>query len=258
MYVDYKGGRKKSEYDLKVKNGVINFAKRSGEELFNTIDGESGNYGCDVEASYLCHGIWKILMKNDNQFGTDREFVWKHENLELLFHFDIMNNPNISKRNVYSCGLFKDCNGIVEVKKIYHTIGNMTPVPWFKVEGNHYIDAQKLHKSLDERWDLFLQVLRTNWKTWNSCEGFTFEEYMRITCQQVCYEEIYQEAISKKIEEITETDIKEWESKIRVDSKLISFAESGVEKMKNIIRLRCKIVSVLLGVYLKDKENGEN
>lgn len=81
---------------------------------------------------------------------------------------------------------------------------------------------------------------------------------MRITCQQVCYEEIYQEAISKKIEEITETDIKEWESKIRVDSKLISFAESGVEKMKNIIRLRCKIVSVLLGVYLKDKENGEN
>lgn len=100
-----------------------------------------------------------------------------------------------------------------------------------------------------------LQALKANWKTWNSCEGFTFEEYMRITCQQVCYEEIYQEAITKKIENITETDINKWESKIRADSKLISFAESGVEKMKNIIRLRCKIVSVLLGVYLKDEEN---
>ena len=246
MYIDHKGGRKGSGYDTNVKNGVIEFATRGEQELFNTIDGESGNYGCDVEASYLCHGIWNILMENDNQFGSDRDFVWKYENRELLFHFDIMNNPNISKQNVYSCGLFKNSDGIDDVRKIYHTIGNMAPVPWFKVEGEHYIDAQKLHKSLDERWDLFLQVLRSNWALWNSCEGFTFEDYMRITCQQVCYEEIYLDACKKKVEEITKTDIEGWNDKIKADSKLVSFAESGVEKMKNIIKLRCKIVSVLL------------
>ena len=32
MYVDYKGGRKKSEYDLKVKNGVINYAEATEEK----------------------------------------------------------------------------------------------------------------------------------------------------------------------------------------------------------------------------------
>ena len=48
----------------------------------------------------------------------------------MIFHFDIMNNPSI-KGKKYSCGLFKELDAELgeNVKAIYHTIGNMTPIP---------------------------------------------------------------------------------------------------------------------------------
>lgn len=163
-----------------------------------------------------------------------------------------MNNPSI-KGKKYSCGLFKELDAELgeNVKAIYHTIGNMTPIPWFPLAGGSYIDGQKLHKSLDERWDLYLQVLKSNWKKWNpDPNGLSFERYMILTCQQVYYEEICED-ISKEganTKNITVDTIRRWNDRITPDSKLISFSDprEDINKIISIIKMRCSIIRIML------------
>lgn len=248
-YVDYKakkGTIPQIYYEL-VDKGVAEFKKE--QNVYKPIpDEESRNIGCDVEASYLCHGIWAKVMKNSQKPMTGNYFKWKSGEAEMIFHFDIMNNPSI-KGKKYSCGLFKeqDAESGEKVKAIYHTIGNMAPVPWFSLDGGSYIDGQKLHKSLDERWDLYLQVLKSNWEEWNpDPNGLSFEKYMILTCQQVYYEEIYKEAVNTK--NITMDTIRSWNDRITPDSKLLSFSgeKENINKIINIIKMRCNMIRIML------------
>ena len=196
VYVTYtvKRGPLGKNYRKAVDEGMCKFKRE--KDIYKPIsEKESRNNVCDVEASYICHGIWEKIMKNTKPLSADNKIRWSpNETDEMIFHFDIMNNPSVSN-NVYSCGLFKGCDKNLrqDVLNIYHTIGNMAPIPWFKSTDTSYIDGQGLHKSLDERWDLFLQILKDNWNKWNKeCADLTFENYMILTCQQVCYEEIYE------------------------------------------------------------------
>ena len=252
-YVDYKAqkGTIPQKYYRAVDEGVEEFKKE--QNVYKPISGdESRNNGCDVEASYLCHGIWTKVMKNSEKPMTGSYFKWKSGEVEMIFHFDIMNNPSI-KGKKYSCGLFKELDAELgeNVKAIYHTIGNMTPIPWFPLAGGSYIDGQKLHKSLDERWDLYLQVLKSNWKKWNpDPKGLSFERYMILTCQQVYYEEIYED-ISKEganTKNITVDTIRRWNDRITPDSKLISFSDprEDINKIISIIKMRCSIIRIML------------
>lgn len=253
MFVNYnvKRGCKGKEYYEEVIAGIIEF--KNSDPIFASIpDDESRNYGCSVEASYLCHGIWNVIMENEFQISASNEFTWKNKDSELLFHFDVMNNPNMAN-NVYSCGIFKKCSPDLrkKVKDIYHSIGNMAPVPWFKIKGDNYIDIQGLHRSLDERWDLLLLVLKANWNLWNKGCKLTFEQYMILTCQQPCYEEIYNKAVKKGIDKISSEDITLWNTDIKPNSKIITFnsdetEDASAEKILNIIKIRCKIIRVLL------------
>ena len=63
------------------------------------------------------------MMKNSEQPMTGSYFKWKSGEVEMIFHFDIMNNPSI-KGKKYSCGLFKELDAelVENVKAIYHTI----------------------------------------------------------------------------------------------------------------------------------------
>ncbi len=253
-YKSKKGCRAQKTYEESVEAGVKKYM--DSNHIFSSIpNDENRNNGCHVEASYLCHGIWEKIMKNEHPLSTAHDFIWKLNGDELVFHFDIMNNPCKYGKGIYSCGLFRICGEEKrkEVKNIYHSIGNMAPVPWFKLSGNSYINIQNLHKSVDERWDILLLVLKKNWKEWNKNCGLTFERYMILTCQQPYYEEVYNKVSEKEIDKISLDNINEWNKMITENSTIITFnpekdenSDVSINKMINIIKIRCKMISILL------------
>lgn len=245
-------GRNGERYYKAVREGLQSFVKEQAWNC-NLPDQESRNYKNHVEASYLCHGIWTVIMKNQANGGkpySGNEFQWCNDEYRnpMTFHFDIMNNPKVG-----SCGIAKACGPAKRKawKKIYHNIGNMAPIPWFRLTGDHSIDGQALHHGVDERWDLFLQVLRTHWEEWKQDGDISFETYMIFTCQQMYFAEIYN-SIGQP-EQITAEEIKSWNSRINGDSKLISFSPSDgesvddiAEKIIRLIRIRCRVIGILL------------
>lgn len=181
------------------------FLKKDGYDIKD--DPNKRNSQVDVEASWICHAIWETLINvpytdspdTDSSLVADHMIetiiwgnymIWKgrEDRENRRFHFDIMNNPK-EYNNSFSCGLFsimdpptrKDC------LNIYHNIGNMAPIPWFIPNGTKAINSQSLHKSLDERWDLYLRVLRSFWSEWSMEWEIGFEEYMKKTCQQMYF-----------------------------------------------------------------------
>lgn len=211
-----KRGEIGGKYWKAVEKGLKKFVKDAKFEI-NINKDEGKNSGNHLEYSYLCHGIWNKIMenaapiyRNDSFYWTSKEEYWeeynKNKNCDYVsrFHCDIMNNPKASKKNIYSCGsVFRFCSKEKrkELEEIYHGIGNMAPIPWFEILSSRdfsddevkevSINGQKLHSSLDERWDLFLGVLKNNWSSWNNRNrDLTFEKYMILTCQHVYYEEI--------------------------------------------------------------------
>ena len=271
-FVEYKtkSGKLGDSYYDKVERGVkkyITYINESDDNLCTNFSmNEPRKYKTHIEASFLCHGIWNRLMNDTydkSKIGTGNSFSCS----QMTFHFDIMNNPKISKNNL-GCFLAKKCKGEnrekwEKWKGIYHSIGNMAPIPWFKLyDGiDTGINAQSLHKSLDERWDLFLQLLQNNWNDWNTGNKITFNDYMILTCQQMYFDEIYTSIKDKEINTITICDIKEWNEKIEksnIKYKLISFSPNDrdeiddiVNKIIKIIKIRCKVIALLL----KDKNN---
>ena len=268
-FVEYKtkSGKLDNNYYDEVERGVQKYITYINESDYNLCTNfskdEPRKYKTHIEASFLCHGIWNRLMNDTydkSKIGTGNSFSCS----QMIFHFDIMNNPKISKNNL-GCFLAKKCKGENREKweGIYHSIGNMAPIPWFKLyDGiDTGINAQSLHKSLDERWDLFLQLLQNNWNDWNTGNKITFNDYMILTCQQMYFDEIYTSIKDKEINTITICDIKEWNEKIEksnIKYKLISFSPNDrdeiddiVNKIIKIIKIRCKVIALLL----KDKNN---
>ena len=256
-YVNYKshsGPVEKTFYEA-VEIGIKNYIKREENLYQNLPENESRNYRNHIESSYLCHGIWTKIMKNERNNRcpySDNWFLWKETNEKegMIFHFDIMNNPKPK-----SCGLAAACSEEKknEWEKIYHSIGNMTPIPWFKVDMNRYINGQSLHKSLDERWDLYLRLLKNNWSMWGKRSDITFEKYMILTCQQMYYEEIFSSISEEKIHKISIDDIQCWNNRINENSQLVSFAlenqkevDTIVENIIKLIKIRCKVIYLLL------------
>lgn len=256
-YVDYQSQRGPigTTYYNAVETGISNFINNEENLYQNLPEKERRNYRNHIESSYLCHGIWTKIMKNESNNKcpySDNWFLWKdiNEKEGMIFHFDIMNNPN-SK----SCELAAACS---EKKKKeweskYHSIGNITPIPWFKVDMNHYINGQLLHKSLDERWDLYLQLLKNNWYLWKKRTNITFEKYMILTCQQMYYQEIFSNISEKKIQSISINDIMCWNNRINENSQLVSFsienpkeADTIVENIIKLIKIRCRVIYLLL------------
>lgn len=260
-YVNYnqRRGRPSYEYYIATIKGLTEFINDKGW-LRNLPDEESRNYTSHIESSYLSHAIWTVLTQNKSNHGhpySSNFFYWTDGEIEkeFLFHFDIMHNPKIN-----SCGLANGCtsdNLLEQWNQIYHSIGNITPIPWFKVEGNHFIDAQALHNSLDERWDLFLNVLKNNWESWHPNKSLTFNNYMLMTYQHIYYSEVYADYLTriKRIEKIELQTIEEWSELINDNphQQLVSFSDSNsgntnneVEMIINLIKIRNHIIGLIL------------
>lgn len=261
-YVIYKTkpGRKGEDYHKAVKKGLQTFLNNEKRVDKNLPKDEARNSGNHIECSYLNHGIWTKLMENvsNNKLPYSANYFWwakEADEERMLFHFDIMNNPK-------SCGLSnlyqkeKGNDGLAKWKSSYHSVGNMTPIPWFKIDGNHYIDGQQLHKSLDERWDLYLKFLKDNWNLFNKNKNMTFEKYIFYTCQQMYFEDIYNQINIEQIDKLSVNDINKW--KINCNSKIINFSDLNeevvVETINNLIMIRNKVIFIKLKSILEDNE----
>lgn len=267
-FVNYKNkrGQKGSEYYKAVNDGIRKFIEEYEKPKNATVEiteDEPRNAGVDVECCYLCHGIWARIMGNkyygEGKCGSSNLFNWcknnNADNCSIIFHLDIMHNPKIDeKNNKSSCGIAKDVNKEKrkEWEEIYHSIGNMSPIPWFETIGGNNINLQSLHSALDERWDLFLKVLKDNWNVWYREEDriMTFEEYMIITCQHVYYEGVLEE-LKKNQNYLNENDLNKCEEEIKSGKKeLISFdkmakdeiADKIADKIIDLITVRGRII----------------
>lgn len=73
---------------------------------------------------------------------------------------------------------------------------------------------------------------------------------MILTCQQVYYEEIYEDISKEEVntKNITVDTIRRWNDRITPDSKLLSFSDKreDVNKIINIIKMRCSIICMML------------
>ena len=241
------------------------------------------NYGrnnrVDAEASWICHAIWETLINVPNTDVPEdyiiknklwgNEMVWEGQR----FHFDIMNNPK-SHNNRFSCGLFSKMDIKIkdECLSIYHNIGNMAPVPWFMPRGTNSINSQSLHASLDERWDLYLSVLRSFWSGWSMEWKVGFEEYMKKTCQQMYFcitisdsndynfdniDEIPDDDFEKIIEGIDSKQIEKWDKSINKNTGLVSFSPGDNceldkigKRIKRLIQIRNVIIKEKLNQYM--------
>lgn len=87
-----------------------------------------------------------------------------------------------------------------EWKAISYTIGNFAPIPNLKEKGRH---LQQIHRDKNERWDFLLDYCRKNWKKYSCSSAISYNEYMKLTCQQIYFQEIYDDLFEKNL--ITES-----------------------------------------------------
>ena len=212
------------------------------------------------EARYLSQMFFKSLIEAiDNSYSmqvTDDRYTYINKNnQEWLIHFDVMNNPN--ECHNFAKGI-KESNeeGWNEWYKYYHSIGNLTPIPWPKL-GRAANNLQGIHKRLGERWDKLLQYCADNWDLWIQediyCKDSSFTIYMKLTCQVVYYQGVYDSFIEKfgdcVIGEIEDNKLLEWYDTVKdFDGKILSFEDKSdnIKHINRLISLRGKLMMALI------------
>ncbi len=213
--------------------------------------------GQDCEARYLSQFIFKYLIETKDTIllhtTCDRYAILElGGNCKIQLHFDVMNNPKTCHK--FSASMKnEDYEHWIWWKDNYHVIGNLAPIPWpKKLKPNN----QLKHRKLDERWDMFLQYMKTEWKNWYVNEKFSFERYMIFTYQHIYYEEIFDDLEKmlerKSLDEVSED---EWidfldseEMKIDENLKLLEFDinKNEMKKINYLIEVRSRIIVAVL------------
>lgn len=222
-------------------------------------DFESEASFSDDEQSFLSQMIFGHLLKSfgyiDFQVKRYYMYVKGKNNQNIVYYFDVMNNPSAS----YYIGKKAQNDGCENLRKEwenkYHTIGNFTPIPWSE-------NIQRKHRNLSERWDLLLRYFKECWGDWKErgIIDISFNEYMKCTCQHLYYEKIFQsfkDTYSSKLEEINSEKWKElihkWNGIIGENEnlKIISFEGNIDEVVKDInllIEARGRCIFSLLSI----------
>lgn len=177
-----------------------------------------------------------------------------------FFRFDIMNNPKI-KHILGKEAKIKVPEKRLEWESIYHTIGNIAPIPRKKPKGKN-ISLQIRHNNLNERWDLFLEDLRKEWHGWENGKDkltISFNDYILMTCQQMYFKKNYEDIVKimgnrRKVDDLKDEELldlyNKWKSK-RLDEsdEIISFdgdIEEAVDRILVLIQLRGRLMMLLL------------
>lgn len=220
----------------------------------------------DAEARYLSQYFFQNIIQCidsslEVEITDDRYMYVRHNDSQTIFHFDIMNNPKI--KHAFGKNIKSNCEfQWQEWDGIYHTVGNITPIPWPKLKyGN--INTQELHKALDERWDLFLQLCKNEWTIWeNYSVTMSFECYMKITCQQMYYKKVLllikDRLDNRYINNVTDEELiewfQEWNKFDYKDEELISFDEDLINTVEDILL----VIEIRGRLMLKILDRGMN
>lgn len=219
----------------------------------------------DCEQSILSQMIFiNLFMKTCGSCEADMYSGGKSINiningLEKQFLFDVMNNPNKGNQP-YTQAKYCDYKSM-KFKELYHTIGNFAPVPKTIVSRYYGPNLQLIHRDLNELWPWFLKFLQDNWEFFPTkvYEVMSFREYMRYTCQEMYYANIFNESYTKYQNNST------WESiindisdnKFLENDTLISFNDlfekKDIEEIDNrisfLIELRGRYIIYCLNKY---------
>lgn len=190
----------------------------------------------------------KLLKKNQVvdslQVGYNKLIGQKGEK-NIYVYFDVMNNNTELKKLHY----------------LHHSIENYVIYP--KMYGHPSL--QNIHKYYGERWDDFLRFLKANWesetivyitKQAEECKyeqpksfkhkwsNVSFKKYMKMTCQYMYYEKVYEDLIRNKEMCDTEAGVQvlmdtydNWDLS---NGELITI--KAVQDMKFLIEVREKMI----------------
>ena len=207
------------------------------------------------EARYLSQTLFSKLMFSLNEelplliISSASYACMKQEKVEIRFYFDVMNNPKPNIRKLKSLGTLATAKNICERSKweiIYHSVGNYAPIPSLKT-GRH---LQLKHNDLSERWDSLLNYCKKNWSMFTCGKLISFNDYMKFTCQQLYYEEIFVEFKKRfwnKLDKISEKQwcqlVNEWNKIIdgSLELQIVSF-DPDKRDIKKIVEDICFLI----------------
>ena len=171
----------------------------------------------DCEQSFLSRFVFAALMNSKAEDIPTNKILIKVD--DVTYHFDVMNN--------FSDHIFE--------KGFKYTIGNFAPIPAVKFS---YITKngtktqahlQLIHKWKNEKWDGVLGTLKANWKKYVGKSDFA--EYMISTCQQLYFQEIFDEFYDPNLD-LERVDwnkkTKEWNERIRGQKDLNIITLEGI------------------------------
>lgn len=265
-YIPVRSGKRNHNWFIELETGFNSFLDNA-DWLYNFEEENPQPKKQHFEARYLSQYFFSRLIQSiDPNYSvkiTDDVYMeFKRNDEKTIFHFDVMNNPKEAHAfgksiKQYSLDEWKIWKGR------YHTIGNLTPVPWPCLEYGGSINMQNIHGSFDERWDLFLKFCQSEWASFKGVH-IDFYEYMKLTCQDIYFEVIYdsfkKEFRDCNIERVTDEKLLEWYSSIDCvklkKMQIISFGnnmENDVKNINQLILIRSKLMRAIISSKLQYK-----
>ncbi len=146
----------------------------------------------DCEQSFLSRAVFAILMGVPlNKVVANVIYILDDS---VYWYFDVMHNPKIDKndQNRLASKLGLDSVERYKWEKIYHTIGNFSPIPWPKEKWFSGRHLQWYHaKPCHENWSIFLSDLQNHWGEMKEYKTINFKEYIKRTYQHLYCEEVF-------------------------------------------------------------------
>lgn len=220
----------------------------------------------DCEQSVLSQLIFIKLYK---ELGNIENAIMLEDGISICvekgkkkkgFLFDVMNNPNSCQPHFQAeCKNYN--SGKMLFGEIYHTIGNFAPIPRTIITKYYGPNLQLIHRDLNELWPWLLKFLQDNWGEFPTkvYELMTFKEYMKYSCQQMYFNNIFDQLYrmyreyegevkwEKIIEQLTTKEISEEDTLISFNEL---FEENKIEEIDNqikfLIELRGRYIISLL------------
>ena len=219
--------RKDNKWDEKAEKFI-----KKGSWKYSFIDEATVS---DSEQSFLSRYVFAKFMGIDTAIIPANKIYIKADN--ATYHFDLMNN--------FSDKSFE--------KKYKYTIGNFAPIPAKRFDYSttaQNAHLQMIHKWNNEEWDKLLAYLMNNWPY----KKLSFADYMIRTCQQLYYQEIFNDFYNEwpDLEKVEwKESIESWNLKIRKNKKLsiVSFDNrvKSRKKIEFLIEARGRCILSLLG-----------
>lgn len=214
----------------------------------------------DYECSYLSIVIfWNLAQKKEKYKKSDiiidqKEYRGGRTKYDSKgegnwYYYDVMHNATVDKNRKGKLATKLGEKSVIRLQweKVYHTIGNFSPVPYAKNRQINFI-----HHDMNEWWEPTLKFMKDYWGDWE----ISFDEYIKMTIQQMYYkcnfEEIYSEyekiilesnpkdligiLETKLIEEDWDKKLQKWESKSDLID-LNDYAKTDGDKARIIIFL---------------------